>query len=267
MLRQRVVTASALAAVALLGIFFLPTAAIAGVCALIGFTAGVEWAALTQQRSIGAYRWIYGSFIAAGVLLFWKFSEFNLLGVAAAGLFWVILLSWVGKLVILKQPGRMSPHLTLGVLVLAPALGLIPYLHGVPVYGTGLLLTVLLIVWIGDIGAYFGGRRFGKSLFAPQISPGKTWAGVWSGLILSVLVGWGSAYALSLPVDRPWLLWVSLVVAAIAGIFADLFESILKRSTGKKDSGNLLPGHGGILDRIDSMLGAVPLFAGLSLLF
>jgi phosphatidate cytidylyltransferase len=267
MLRQRVVTGSVLAAAALSGVFFLPTAAIAGFSALIGFAGGVEWVGLTQRQPSGARRWIYGSILAAGVLLFWKVFESSFLGVASVALFWMILLGWVGKLVILKQPGRMSPHLWLGVLILAPALGLVPYLHGRPVYGTAFLLTALLIVWVSDIGAYFGGRRFGKSLFAPAISPGKTWAGVWSGLILSVLAGWGSAYFLSLPVDHLWLLWITLGVAAVGGILADLFESILKRSSGKKDSGSLLPGHGGILDRIDSMLGAVPLFAGLSLLF
>jgi len=267
MLRQRVVTASVLAAAAFLGIFLLPTTAVAGIAALIGFAAGMEWEGLARQQAGGFGRWIYGSILAAGVLLLWQVFESSNFAVAALSVFWIVLLAWVGKLVILKQPGRMMPYPALGMLTLAPALGLIPYLHGRPLYGTALLLTVLLVVWVGDIGAYFGGRRFGKSLFAPAISPGKTWEGACSGFALAVLAGWGSAYFLRLPVDPPWLLWMTLGVAAAGGILADLFESILKRSVGKKDSGGLLPGHGGVLDRIDSMLGALPLFAGLSLLF
>ncbi|HCK75922.1 MAG TPA: phosphatidate cytidylyltransferase, partial [Gammaproteobacteria bacterium] len=189
------------------------------------------------------------------------------LAVGVVTLFWMALLAWVGKLVIFREPGRIKPSLALGAMTLAPALGLVPYLHGRPGYGTALLVTVLMVIWSADIGAYFGGRRFGKSLFAPAISPGKTWAGAFIGFSVSVLAGWGTAYVFSIPVDPPWLLWTALSVTAVGGLLADLFESILKRSVGKKDTSALLPGHGGVLDRIDSMLGAVPLFAGLSIFF
>ena len=128
------------------------------------------------------------------------------------------------------------------------------------------LLAVLLIVWVGDIGAYFGGRRFGRSALAPMISPGKTWEGAFTGFILAVPIG-ASIFFLSDSASHPGIIFAIIAVTAVAAVLADLFESILKRSAGKKDSGNLLPGHGGVLDRIDSLLGAVPVFSGLTLLF
>ena len=128
------------------------------------------------------------------------------------------------------------------------------------------LLTVLLVVWVGDIGAYFGGRRFGRSALAPMISPGKTWEGALTGFILAVSTGAAIFFLFDAP-PQPAIIFAVLAVTAVAAVLADLFESILKRSAGKKDSGTLLPGHGGVLDRIDSLLGAVPVFSGLTLLF
>lgn len=127
-------------------------------------------------------------------------------------------------------------------------------------YGAEMLFYLLSLVWIADIGAYFSGKRFGRSKLAPSISPGKTREGVVGGLVGSLLwmlvvyqfnAGWGIALL-------PFLLIG--VVTSLASVFGDLFESVLKREAGVKDSSRLLPGHGGVLDRIDGVLAATPVF-------
>ena len=125
-------------------------------------------------------------------------------------------------------------------------------------------MFTLILVFAADIGAYFGGRLFGRVKLAPQVSPGKTWEGVLGGMVLS------GAWALggSLWFHLPWVTFVPLCAAAVAfSIVGDLTESMLKRFAGLKDSGSLLPGHGGMMDRIDSITAAAPvLFFGLTLM-
>lgn len=130
-----------------------------------------------------------------------------------------------------------------------------------------LLVYVFCVVWIADIGAYFAGRAFGKAKLAPRVSPGKSWAGVWGGLaavavlslVVSLLIGCDGRETLL-------LLILSLVTGAVS-VLGDLLESMLKRFRGIKDSSQLLPGHGGIMDRIDSLTAAIPIFAlGMTLL-
>ncbi len=127
-------------------------------------------------------------------------------------------------------------------------------------YGPELLLFLFSLVWIADIGAYFSGRRFGSHKLAPAISPGKTWEGVFGGLLANLLWmfllyqvtdGWG--------VNLVYFLLIGLLTSAFS-VVGDLFESILKREAQVKDSGNLLPGHGGVLDRIDGVIAAAPIF-------
>jgi len=127
-------------------------------------------------------------------------------------------------------------------------------------YGAAVLLYLLSLVWVADIGAYFIGKRFGRHKLAPSISPGKTREGLLGGLVSSLLwmivvyqasAGWGIALL-------PFLLIG--VLTALASVFGDLFESVLKREAGVKDSSKLLPGHGGVLDRIDGVLAATPVF-------
>ena len=126
--------------------------------------------------------------------------------------------------------------------------------------GGWILLYLLTLVWIADVGAYFSGRKFGKNKLAPGISPGKTWEGVAGGLVFnmvwmlfvySLTEGWGMSIV--------WFVGIGLATSAIS-VVGDLFESILKREAGVKDSGKLLPGHGGVLDRIDSVIAAAPVF-------
>jgi phosphatidate cytidylyltransferase len=130
------------------------------------------------------------------------------------------------------------------------------------VYGTHsrwdrpvLLLFVLIVVWVGDTAAYFVGRSFGVHKLAPAISPGKTWEGALGNLLGSVLGGWLFAYVTDAPVR---LMLGAAVVASIAGQVGDLLESVYKRAAEVKDSGTLLPGHGGVLDRIDALIFAAP---------
>ncbi|NOR19684.1 MAG: hypothetical protein GQ538_06305 [Xanthomonadales bacterium] len=127
--------------------------------------------------------------------------------------------------------------------------------------GTWLLLLLFLTVWAADVGAYFAGKMFGKTKLAPHISPGKTHAGLFGGLILAPVVALLAANLMPLGQIETINLMLVSFVAALVSVGGDLMISLHKRTSGYKDSGNLLPGHGGILDRLDSLLVASPFFA------
>ncbi len=126
--------------------------------------------------------------------------------------------------------------------------------------GGGLVLLMFGLIWAADTGAYFSGKAFGKHKLAPVVSPNKTWEGVIGGVILSVLIGFLGAYLLALDIQNYLLYTAVLVALALISVVGDLFESSLKRVSGIKDSGQLLPGHGGLLDRLDSTIVVAPLF-------
>ena len=127
--------------------------------------------------------------------------------------------------------------------------------------GSWLILLLLLIVWSADTGAYFAGKTFGKRKLVPHISPGKTIAGLLGGLIAAPLVAFLAVYLMPVAGYNPGLLIPLVLVTALVSVGGDLLISLHKRTSGHKDSGKLLPGHGGILDRIDSLLAAGPFFA------
>ena len=127
------------------------------------------------------------------------------------------------------------------------------------------LLYIMILVWGADSGAYMFGKLFGKHKLAPKVSPGKTWQGFIGGLFTAGIISWGYSAWANLDVSPSTLLLCS-VIAALASVLGDLTESMFKREAGIKDSGHLIPGHGGILDRIDSLTAAVPVFACLLLL-
>lgn len=133
-------------------------------------------------------------------------------------------------------------------------LNLLGYLHGE--YSWQPILGLMLLIWAADTGAYIFGKSFGKHKLFERISPGKTWEGWAGGTLLAVLVGYGMSFSF---VDLQLYQWVGMaVIVAVFGVLGDLTESMLKRSLGVKDSGTLLPGHGGLLDRFDSLLMAIP---------
>jgi phosphatidate cytidylyltransferase len=265
-LRQRVATASVLLIIAVGAMVWSATAFAVVVTALLG-VALAEWLQLTgATRSVS----IVVALIVSAVLLAVLFASSNTIEAVVLPLSAVAAAIWIAIVVLLVQPRAMMLRLPriigMGLavlLVLAAWFALMWFLS----QGVLVMLSVLLIVWIADTAAYFAGRAFGRRKLAPHISPGKTWAGV-AGAILAVLL---VALAIWLLVPDPRIysnnlfasvgsafalfLLALLVALSVAG---DLFESLLKRQAGVKDSGQLLPGHGGVLDRVDAMVPVLP---------
>jgi phosphatidate cytidylyltransferase len=220
---------------------------------------GWEWASFGSLR--GAARIGYAAAIALLEFLAWRWTRqpahFACL-MSAACAWWVVALAWLTL-----APGRHRPWLALlcGVPVLVPAfvaLGGLQVISGAFVRGPQLVLSLVFLVIAADVGAYFVGRGFGKHKLAPRVSPGKTWEGAAGGLLLVALVAWSWAAYEGVTAGAYVAIGVAVGLASIVG---DLTESMFKRASGLKDSGVLLPGHGGLLDRIDSVTAAAPLYA------
>ena len=270
MLKQRVITALALMAFLLSALFAEPVWPFAGMLLIVMGAAGWEWGRLN-----GAGR---GS-IAMGLLLAgacavawgegWSDAPPNLA-------WWLASAVWVlgGALVLRRGPEGWSqiPCMARWVLGLAVLWFAWLALANAKVVGINFILSVFCLVWAADIAAYFGGRAFGKRKLAPAISPGKSWEGVWSGMLGALVLAavWlllDKAFA----VDSPSLytqltrrfgeIGMALIVVFLAAmsVVGDLFESLVKRSAGAKDSSGLLPGHGGVLDRVDALLPVFPI--------
>ncbi len=252
MLKQRIITAVIALLALFLVLFVLPGAIAELFIALVIIAGAWEWSVFLESGST-TVRVVYVSFIAAcmaGIGMVWS-----------QGVEWVLLLAlgwWMLALIwTFVFPTRIPVLLRWlgGALVLVPLYAALVLLYN---ENAMLLLLALMIVWSADIGAFFVGKRFGRVKLAPSISPGKTWEGVIGGLLLVVLVI--IVRSIWVPGDLAVLVPFCLAVAAIS-IVGDLTVSMFKRTAGVKDSGSLFPGHGGVLDRIDSVAAAAPLFA------
>jgi phosphatidate cytidylyltransferase len=249
----RVLTAAALLAAFASALWFLDQAAFAVLVALIVAIGGYEWAALSRTR--GAMAAAYG---AGCTLLFAASFQVPPLTPWICGLaavFWAVAVpSWLAR-GFHACPGYLLP--AVGVLVLVPA-GL-----AMASLGPRYLLMVLGLVWVADTAAYLAGRALGKRKLAPAISPGKTWEGAAGALVASVIYAiiWAQfdPRLTALVQGAAWLPYLAgAVLLCAVSIVGDLFESAAKRRAGVKDSGSLLPGHGGVLDRVDSATAALP---------
>jgi phosphatidate cytidylyltransferase len=262
-LRKRVVTSVALGVTLLAILLWLPQWVTALVLTVILLAGAWEWSAFLALSS-PARRLLYVLLVALLLPVAWRVSADRNgrdLILVAAVLWWIAALLWIALAP--RRVTRWSAGLA-GVLALVPSwLALVRLLH-MPPRGPQWVLFTLILVWVADIGAFFFGRRFGRVRLAPEVSPGKTWEGVLGGAAGSALV----AIAGSAWFRIPLVSFVPLCLAAVGfSIVGDLTESLLKRFAGMKDSGTVLPGHGGVMDRIDSLTGAAPvLLLGLSLL-
>lgn len=270
MLWTRVLTALVLVPAVLAALFFLDEFGYGLVFLGITGLALVEWG---QLCGIGAGRWssplliLYGAgYLLIGALLMnlpgWRDTV-----MLAALLLWVLFTWRVVRFGVTTDgaetdppaPGASPPRWAdalSGYVVIAAAFAALLALRAQG--GPTEVLSILLIVWLADIGAYFSGRAFGRRKLAPRVSPGKTWEGVVGGAVLAIMV----VSLVLMRLGRWELFWIVLLPAGIAlSVIGDLYESTLKRRAGVKDSGRLLPGHGGMLDRVDAMIPALPLFA------
>lgn len=257
---SRIFTAVVLLAVFVSAVLWAPgwlwQVLVAGIAGL----AAYEWARLSAFPTLSAR--LYATAIAACALVLpelladgWPVFQTGLFLLAAA--FWLI----VAPLWLLGRWHTRQPALraAVGAVLLLPTWAALVYLHA---RGPAVLLGVIAIVWIADTAAYFAGRRFGRHKLAPAISPGKTWEGV-AGALAALAVYAG---ALSLAAGMPALsLFVIIAGLLYLSVLGDLFESWIKRVSGMKDSGDLLPGHGGVLDRVDALTSTLPVAAGILL--
>jgi len=259
MLKTRVITALLLVSALALVLFAMPplaaTLAFAGIAAL----AAWEWGGLMKQDQPARVMYAFV------LLLFcWQLTVAAaplvpvLLGISAA--FWILVVPFWFRYKWTLAGNDFFGYL-MGALVILPTWAAMVALHAVSVW---LLLAVMALVWVADIAAYFAGRAFGRHKLAPAISPGKTWEGV-AGAVVGVLVYGGIVLGFSPLAGKvalaPPLLALLLVLLTAVSVMGDLFESLLKRQAGIKDSSGLLPGHGGVLDRIDALTSTLPLAA------
>jgi len=256
-LKIRVITALVIAPIALALIFLAPDWLFALAMLAMALIGAWEWAALAGRPSTPARFWLAAFFavlVAAGVALQRYAPQVSWLTLycSAALAWWVFSLVWLAAWRA-EFPGYIK--VACGALTLLPSLAAVVAIRSVsPWY-----LTMLLLLTVAaDVGAYFAGRAFGKHKLAPQVSPGKTWEGVWGGVALAAVVALIESHWLSpVPVGIYIVVAVLLVALSIVG---DLSESLFKRQAGVKDSGSLFPGHGGVLDRVDSLTAAAPLY-------
>jgi len=278
MTRTRVAAALVLTPIAIAAMLLLPTPWLAALAAVL-FLAGLwEWFRLAEIDDTLARSVLLAANLALMVAIVWGSRtpdgglSFVLLKLATViGVIW-----WLLAIVWLRSYDFASDHdtharvfkLAAGTLAVVPAWCALAWLHAEPSPGRHFppighrwLFVALAIVWAADSAAYFAGRHFGKHKLSPRISPNKTIEGMIGGIVAGVAVAVAFAPLADAPLARLPAVAVAAFFAVLASVVGDLFESLLKRHVGAKDSGDLIPGHGGILDRIDGVLAALPVFA------
>ncbi len=264
MLRQRVLTAMVLVAV-LLGVMLgLPPIATIWLITVLVLIGAWEWAAFIGNGSAparAAFTVVVAGLLIGSLYLYSTSPDFVRVAMTLAMLWWAAAFLWI-----CLAPTQVNPvsAAIAGVLALVPCWLALVYIT-FTTNSTYWVLFTLALVWAADTGAFFAGRWLGRMPLAPRVSPKKTWEGVFGGMLLSGLVAWFAAsFVFSVEV---WKFVAICVGVAAVSIVGDLTESMLKRAVGLKDSGSVFPGHGGMLDRIDSVTAAAPalVFALLSL--
>ncbi|WP_372883127.1 phosphatidate cytidylyltransferase [Psychromonas sp.] len=275
-MKQRIITALILAPLAIGAIFFLPLQFFMLFSAVIFLLSSKEWGGFVSKAPSSLTLYLFGLVLGSTLLLIpiehiWvngKINAYIIYGLFAAAIWWC--LSFVMVITYPKSAGLWQKSKVIksffGLLTLVPLFWAMVVLRSVNIYhefyfGGALLMYVFVLVWAADIGAYFCGKKFGKRKLAPNVSPGKTVEGFLGGLFSAMIVALSVGIFFTIAEDKMLPYLIASLITIIVSALGDLSESIFKREAGLKDSSHLLPGHGGILDRIDSLTAAVPVFA------
>lgn len=263
-MKQRIITALLITPFAIALMLFVPTPAFV---AIIGTLCGIgmwEWTRLSGMRerpwravavALGVLAML-ALYFTSNVVLWWTFI---LLGCCAwiGAIFWLRSFSYAASV----TPEHTALKLVAGALAILPAFAGLMRIHQTQAMPHTWALYALLLVWSADTFAYFAGSRWGTTKLAPQISPGKTWAGLYGALVGSGVIAAIGGWLLGVRGVTLALLVVVALVSVAFSVVGDLFESLIKRHAGVKDSGTLFPGHGGVCDRLDGVFAALPFFA------
>lgn len=280
LLKYRLITAFILIPIIIAALFFLPLIGFSLATLAVCILSAWEWGQLAGLVSHTQRIWLAilcGLLLAIMMLTVPAYRPFSTAWQTQYAL-WAALAWWLAALVLVLAHPRSATlwrnsrllRLAFGILTILPffwgMLALRQHHYDINQFtGAWLLLYVMVLVWGADSGAYIFGRALGCHKLAPKVSPSKTWEGLVGGLVTSVVIAW--LFGKYAPLDAtPLTLFICSIVATLASVLGDLTESMFKREAGIKDSGHLIPGHGGILDRIDSLTAAVPVFSCLMLL-
>lgn len=263
-MKQRIITSLILAPIAIAFILLSPTSWFAGLLVAVWAYAMWEWTRLIgmQQLLARALVVVVSILLMAGL---WRVRGESAwwLCISVGVAWWLFALSWMRRFSFAASPNarNIAIKLLAGLLVLIPGWAALVQIHGLPGPRGAWALYALFVVWAADTFAYAVGSRWGRNKLAPRISPGKTLEGVWGALVgsglIALLGGWWIG-ARGVPLALLVVLGLFCVIWSILG---DLFESLMKRQANVKDSGALFPGHGGLLDRLDGVFAAMPMFA------
>ncbi|YCO04437.1 phosphatidate cytidylyltransferase [Vibrio sp. VNB-15] len=280
-MKQRIITALILAPLVILGIFKLPLMGFIIALTAIILLGFWEWTQFTESKSRIAA--LVPAAVVTGLSFLFISPDANSLNhlstphytVLALGFAWWIIASGMAitypKTTNLWQNSKVLRHV-FGFLTLIPFLWSVIILRASdilvdPYHGAKLVLYVCFLVWAADSGAYFAGKSMGKRKMAPHVSPNKTIEGLIGGIIAALLVGWLFAGWFDIQFTSPIHMVIITLITVVISVLGDLVESMFKRVSGIKDSSNIIPGHGGILDRVDSLTAAFPVFALLYYVF
>jgi phosphatidate cytidylyltransferase len=263
----RVVTALVLAPLAIAGLLWLPTPWLAAALAGLMMVALWEWTALAGvDAPLARASFLLGNALVMAALAWGSRGSAELVPLKAmcvvGAAWWLVVPLWLRKFEFACAPTAINRVLKLvaGSLSVIPAWCAAVWLHHEGSQGPLWTLFAVAIVWFADTGAYFVGSRFGRRKLAPRISPGKSWEGLLGGLVAAVLLAVAAVPVLHVGWPRLPMFAVVVAVTMLLSVVGDLFESLFKRHAGMKDSSDLIPGHGGMLDRVDSLLAALPVF-------
>lgn len=262
MLKTRIVTAAILIPIVISLIFFVNTIWFSVFFALFVAIGAWEWAVLSKLNDKMKYSYVIISLLML-LAIYYLNNSFLYKSIILTGvLYWLIA---IGLVIFYQKQRNLLPRnpsilMLIGLLLLIPMWSSLVVLKSNAETGPVLIMLLMLLIWGADTAAYFAGKKWGKRKLANRVSPGKTWEGTMAGIVAGIVIAVAYVIVSNNNLSDGLVLIGLSILTVIGSVFGDLMESIVKREAGQKDSGNILPGHGGVMDRIDSLTAASPIF-------